>query len=80
MSDGSLDAQLHSRSSSSFAVTSLAPVCARAATRAVGLATTAFTGRTPPRLSGRIAALPAVRRWCSAVKCPADDRGPEQSP
>ena len=80
MIDRPLGAPLRNRSSSSSAVTSLSPVCAGDATRAVEIIITAFTDST---------AAPPVRRieataYCSTVllrgkMLPRRSR-PEQNP
>ena len=80
MIDRPLGAQLRNRSSSPSVATSLSPVCARDAPRAVGLATTAFTGSTATPPVGRIEAT----AYCSTVvphgKMPRGRPRPEQNP
>ena len=80
MIDRLVGAPMRNCSSSPSVATSLSPVCAWDAPRAVGLATTAFTGST---------ATPPVRRidaaacWSTVVlrgKMPRGRPGPEQNP
>ena len=80
MLNGPRGAQLHNRLSSSPAVASLSPVCARHATHAVGLATTAFTGRTPPRLLGPIETAACCSTVALRSKMPRGRPDPEQHP
>ncbi|MCY2990877.1 MAG: hypothetical protein NTY19_23825 [Planctomycetota bacterium] len=80
MIDRPLGAPLRNRTISPSAVTSLSPVCAGEATRAVGLVITAFPGSTAAPPVGRIEAT----AYCSTVlprgKMPPGRSRHEQNP
>ena len=80
MIDRLVGAPLRNCYSSPSLATSLSPVCARDATRAVGRATTAFTGSTATPRVGRSAAAACCSTMVLRGKMPRGRPWPEQNP